>query len=92
MRRKLREYGIDGEILLTERSGHAAELSKSCYDKGFRYIIAVGGDGTVNEVARPLINKADVITGVIPAGTGNDFIQITGFPDRFSESDWETLF
>jgi diacylglycerol kinase (ATP) len=74
---KLKKYGIDGEILLTERSGHAAELSKSCYGKGFKYIIAVGGDGTMNEVARPLINKKDVVIGIIPAGTGNDFVQIT---------------
>jgi len=89
---KLKQYGIDGEILVTERSGHATELSKSCYEKGFKYIIAVGGDGTINEVARPLINKKDIVTGIIPAGTGNDFVQITGFPDRFSENDWEVLF
>ncbi len=62
------------------------------YEKGYRYIIGVGGDGTVNEIARPLVNKKDVVIGVIPAGTGNDFIQILGFPDRFSENDWEILF
>jgi diacylglycerol kinase (ATP) len=89
---KLKKYGIDGEILLTERSGHAVELSKSCYEKGYRYIIGVGGDGTVNEIARPLVNKPDVVIGVIPAGTGNDFIQVTGFPDRFSDKNWEILF
>lgn len=89
---KLKKYDIDGEILLTERSGHAAELSKSCYEKGYRYIIGVGGDGTVNEIARPLVNKQDVVIGVIPAGTGNDFIQVTGFPGRFSEKEWEILF
>ena len=89
---KLKKYGIDGEILLTERSGHAVELSKSCYEKGYRYIIGVGGDGTVNEIARPLVNKQDVVIGVIPAGTGNDFIQVTGFPGRFSEKEWEILF
>jgi len=89
---KIRKYGIDGEILLTERSGHAAELSRSCYEKGYRYIIGVGGDGTMNEVARPLINKSDVVIGIIPAGTGNDFVQITGFPGRFSEGDWDILF
>jgi diacylglycerol kinase (ATP) len=89
---KLKKYDIDGEIIQTERSGHAAELSKSCYEKGYRYIIGVGGDGTANEIARPLVNKEDVVIGVIPAGTGNDFIQITGFPDRFSEKDWEILF
>jgi YegS/Rv2252/BmrU family lipid kinase len=89
---KLKKYDIDGKIILTERSGHAVELSKSCYEKGYRYIIGVGGDGTVNEIARPLVNKQDVVIGVVPAGTGNDFIQITGFPDRFSEKDWEILF
>ncbi|MCX6261465.1 MAG: YegS/Rv2252/BmrU family lipid kinase [Bacteroidia bacterium] len=92
IKEKLNKYDIDGEILLTERSGHAVELSKSCYEKGYRYIIGVGGDGTVNEIARPLVNKLDVVIGVIPAGTGNDFIQITGFPGRFSEKDWEILF
>ena len=89
---KLKQYGIDGEILLTERSGHATELSESCSAKGFKYLISVGGDGTMNEVARPLINRKDVVTGIIPAGTGNDFVQITGFPDRFSENDWDIFF
>ena len=46
----------------------------------------------MNEVARPLINRKDVVIGIIPAGTGNDFVQITGFPDRFSDKDWETFF
>jgi YegS/Rv2252/BmrU family lipid kinase len=52
----------------------------------------VGGDGTFNEIASRLINKKEVITGLIPAGTGNDFIQITGFPDRLAEKDWEAFF
>jgi YegS/Rv2252/BmrU family lipid kinase len=88
----LKKFDIDGDILLTERSGHAVELSKSCYEKGYRYIIGVGGDGTINEIARPLVNKQDVVIGVVPAGTGNDFIQVTGFPDRFSEKEWKILF
>ena len=61
-------------------------------EKGFRYIIGVGGDGTINEIARPLIGKPDVVTGLIPAGTGNDFIQILGFPNRFGEKEWEMFF
>ncbi len=69
--------------------GHASNLSETYLEKGFRYIIGVGGDGTLNEIARPLINKAEVTTGIIPAGTGNDFIQILGFPNRFGEKDWE---
>ncbi|MBN2666541.1 MAG: diacylglycerol kinase family lipid kinase [Bacteroidales bacterium] len=89
---KIKKYGIDGEIVQTERSGHAVKLSGEYYEKGCRNIIGVGGDGTANEVARPLINRQDVVFGVIPAGTGNDFIQITGFHDRMSEDDWDVFF
>jgi len=90
--KKIKEYNIDGEILLTERKGHAEELSKISADKGAKYIIAVGGDGTFNEVARPLINKSEVVAGIVPAGSGNDFIQIPGFPNRFKENEWEIFF
>ncbi|MCX6328861.1 MAG: diacylglycerol kinase family lipid kinase [Bacteroidia bacterium] len=86
------KYNIDGEIVLTERIGHAAELSKMYSEKGFKYIISVGGDGTLNEAARPLINNKNVVIGIIPAGTGNDFIQILGFPNRYGEKEWETFF
>ena len=86
------KYGINAEVVFTQRSGHASELSELYYQKGFGYIIAVGGDGTLNEISRPLINKKDVTIGIIPAGTGNDFIQILGFPGRFSDSDWDAFF
>jgi diacylglycerol kinase (ATP) len=85
-------HRVNAEIIYTERSGHATELSEQCLRNGFRHIIAVGGDGTFNEVARTLINRNDVITGIIPAGTGNDFIQILGFPNRFEEKDWDNFF
>lgn len=83
---------IDAEIVLTKKKGHASELSETYLEMGFRYITGVGGDGTINEIARPLIGKPEVVAGLIPAGTGNDFIQILGFPNRFGESDWDTFF
>jgi YegS/Rv2252/BmrU family lipid kinase len=43
-------------------------------------------------MSRPLIDKNNVITGIIPAGTGNDFIQILGFPNRFEDKDWDVFF
>lgn len=89
---KIRDFKVNGEIQMTERPGHASELSRSAVKKGVRFIIAVGGDGTMNEVARPLLNNKDVIVGIIPAGSGNDFNQITGFPDRFGEKEWEIFF
>jgi YegS/Rv2252/BmrU family lipid kinase len=83
---------LDASILITERHDHAIELSKRSLENGSTHIIAVGGDGTMNEVARPLIGQEHIITGLIPAGTGNDFIQILGFPDRFSKEHWEIFF
>jgi len=88
----IRKNNIGAELVYTERPGHATELSAKYLEKGFSFIIGVGGDGTLNEIARPLINNKNVVTGLIPAGTGNDFIQILGFPDRFEEKNWDVFF
>jgi diacylglycerol kinase (ATP) len=88
----IKKHNINAIIVFTERCGHATELSEKYAGEAFSYIIGVGGDGTLNEIARPLINKKDITIGLIPAGTGNDFIQILGFPNRFEESDWEAFF
>jgi diacylglycerol kinase (ATP) len=90
--RRIRGNRINAEITLTERPGHATELSRAYAAKGTKYIIAVGGDGTMNEIARPLVNNRGVVVGIIPAGTGNDFIQIPGFSDRFDEAEWNIFF
>lgn len=92
LREKMAEFKIDGEIVLTERQGHASDLAAEFLSKGFQYIIAVGGDGTFNEMCRPLLNHPRVTVGIVPAGTGNDFVQILGFPDRFKEEHWATFF
>ena len=88
----IKEHSIDAEIVFTEKKGHATELSEAFRDKGFKYIIGIGGDGTINEIARPLTGRSDSVIGLIPAGTGNDFIQILGFPNRFGEKEWNTFF
>jgi YegS/Rv2252/BmrU family lipid kinase len=92
LKRNLEKRNIQAEIALTERYGHATELSERFLNTGYTHIIGVGGDGTMNEISRPLIGHKDVITGLIPAGTGNDFIQILGFPDRFSDREWDIFF
>jgi diacylglycerol kinase (ATP) len=83
---------LEADLVFTAKKGHATALSKQYAENGYSYIIGVGGDGTINEIAAPLICKNDVIIGLIPGGTGNDFIQITGFPGRFEEKDWEMFF
>jgi diacylglycerol kinase (ATP) len=61
---------FDVSISHTEYRSHGIELSAKAADEGFHAVIAVGGDGTVNETARPLIGKETAL-GIIPAGSGN---------------------
>ena len=88
----LSAQSLTAEIVITEKHGQATQIAEVYLNKGFTHFIAVGGDGTMNEVAEPLINNPAVTLGLIPAGTGNDFIQILGFPDRFSEEHWDIFF
>jgi diacylglycerol kinase (ATP) len=88
----LKKYRVEADIVYTERSGHATVLAASFADRGYRHIIGVGGDGTMNEISRALIGRENVVAGLVPAGTGNDFIQILGFPNRFNEGHWKTFF
>ncbi|MFO7669099.1 MAG: diacylglycerol kinase family lipid kinase [Bacteroidales bacterium] len=92
LQRRVKAQPVLAEIIQTEFHGHATEIATRFLEKGFTHFIAVGGDGTMNEVAVPLIGNTSVTLGLIPAGTGNDFIQILGFPDRFSEEHWDLLF
>jgi YegS/Rv2252/BmrU family lipid kinase len=86
------KHGVKADIVFTGRRGDATILSEKYLRAGYTHIIGVGGDGTFNEVAVPLINRKDIVTGLVPAGTGNDFIQILGFPGRFEDHHWDILF
>jgi len=88
----IRQRNLDAEIALTEFKHHATDIAEKFYLAGFRNIVAVGGDGTINEIASYLSTKDDAIMGIIPAGTGNDTVQIMGFPNRFKEDDWDAFF
>ncbi|MFZ5516986.1 MAG: diacylglycerol/lipid kinase family protein [Candidatus Zhuqueibacterota bacterium] len=92
VREKLAQHHITADIVFTEKKGHATELARQFVQKGVRHIMSVGGDGTFSEVVQSLVNVPDVIFGAIPAGTGNDFINILGFSDRFTDSDWDIFF
>lgn len=85
-------HGANGEIVLTRGRGHATELAAEHAGRGARRVVGVGGDGTLSEVARALVGRTGVAFGAVPAGTGNDFIHLLGFPDRLDDARWDALF
>ena len=58
------------QVRYTEYAGHAEVLAREAVEKGTDIVVAVGGDGTVNEVARALIHTQTAL-GIIPCGSGN---------------------
>ena len=58
------------EIAITQYAGHASEIAAKAKDDGVDVVVAVGGDGTVNEVARAIVHS-DTALGIIPCGSGN---------------------
>ncbi len=67
------------EICITQSPGHATELAFEAANKEFDIVVAVGGDGSVNETAKALINKNTVL-GIIPTGSGNGMAGHLGIP------------
>lgn len=61
---------FDHQICYTEYVGHAAEIAMECVRQQTDVVVAVGGDGTVNEVARSLVHSSTAL-GIIPCGSGN---------------------
>lgn len=71
----------DPKIYLTDQPGAAQTLARQARENGCELIIAAGGDGTINEVVNGLApNFEDVCLGVLPLGTGNDFVRSINVP------------
>jgi YegS/Rv2252/BmrU family lipid kinase len=62
---------------VTQKQKDATQMALECSEKSFDYIIAVGGDGTINEVLNGIMQfeGESPVLGVLPNGTGNDFIK-----------------
>ncbi len=84
--RLLDEGGVEHTVALTERAGHATVLAeRGVTEQGFRFVVAVGGDGTVNEVVNGMVDAdsgeprgEDLVLGVVPGGSGCDFVKTWG--------------
>lgn len=72
-------------IEFTNYPGHATEIARSAMNKGCKYIVAAGGDGTVNEIAKVLINT-DVTLGILPEGSGNGLARHMKIPMRTEQA------
>ena len=85
----LRLVGLSFDYEYTEGVGHAIELARAATSDGYRYLVAVGGDGTVNEVANGILhstNSADTILGIVSTGTGSDFVRSVGIPRDYTRA------
>jgi len=71
--------GITVNIVHTEYAGHATDLTKRAIADDADCVIAVGGDGTINEIARNLLHS-DVVLGIIPKGSGNGLARELNIP------------
>jgi YegS/Rv2252/BmrU family lipid kinase len=76
---------IECTIEFTSGPGNATQLAKEAIAKGFHGVVAVGGDGTLNEVAQGLVNSA-VPMGIIPKGSGNGLARHFGISMKIERS------
>lgn len=87
VRRALEEAGVDFDHRLTGEPGEATTLARTALRQGTRRVVAVGGDGTLNEVLNGFFDEAGeapiapgAVLGLVPSGTGGDFRRSVGIP------------
>jgi len=79
--------GLAGDTLFSERPGHLIELARQATDDGAELLVAVGGDGTLNETVNGILQAArrpDLAS--IPLGTGMDFVRTHAIPNGFDDA------
>jgi YegS/Rv2252/BmrU family lipid kinase len=86
-----RQHNLDFDLALTQQPWDAAALAQKSIQAGFDVVVAVGGDGTVNEVINGIMlanhgSQNSVSLGVLPIGGGNDFAYGAGIPLDFDQS------
>ena len=70
---------FDAEIVFTEYRGHGTDLARKFVEEGYDVVTAVGGDGTVNEIAKALVHTNTTLA-IIPVGSGNGLARHLGLP------------
>ncbi len=75
----------NSKVWQTERVKHASELTEIAISEGATKVIAIGGDGTINEVASALLNS-NIPLGIIPMGSGNGLARHLQIPLQFDKA------
>jgi len=75
----------DIKIIYTSFSGEATQIVKQYFNQGYKKVVAVGGDGTVNEVASA-ITETDGVLGIVPTGSGNGLARHLKIPMNVQKS------
>lgn len=81
----IRNRSIKGEIRYSKYAGHAYDIACEAVKEGYKYVAVAGGDGSINEVARALVNT-DVAMGIIPAGSGNGLARHLKIPFKIQKA------
>jgi YegS/Rv2252/BmrU family lipid kinase len=76
---RLREHGLEIDVIASTSQGHAVQLAREAYDQGYRRFLAVGGDGTAHEILNGVFAGSTaaqrIALGFLPLGTGNSFLR-----------------
>ena len=75
----------DYQVKFTKGPGHGTELAKEAVASGVDVVVAIGGDGTVNEIGQTLVGS-DTALGIIPTGSGNGLARHLKIPFRFDKA------
>ena len=83
--RALEARGLEHDVRLTEGPGDASRIARRALEEGGRFVVAVGGDGTVHEVVNGMLVDdrtvvPEPVLGVVAAGSGCDFVRTFGLP------------
>lgn len=84
LKERLKELGIAGEFEKSTGTADIEKLTRLAVNKGFKTIVAVGGDGTINEVINALEDKPNIALGIIPTGNTNELANLLGIHDWLS--------
>ncbi|MGF7141120.1 diacylglycerol/lipid kinase family protein [Roseimarinus sediminis] len=91
IKKELKKQDFLFDTVKTRYAGHAVDLVQKNIEKGYRKIIAIGGDGTLHEVVNGIMQQkelppTEILLGMISVGTGNDWIKTHNISNNYKEA------